>query len=217
MKLQVANVQQTFIPIRQFRETHHLDNTFGVSLFEPKDYTGLGSLDDASEPLKQLREMVLQSIPKMIHISDLIRLADQLQVTFQNALTAINDRVQLRESEVDFAVAGFGDVLQAMIYKMIPNVSQQKPTPSFDIVYRRWINDSVRVSSHVHEYETNGDVWQVRIVTQVYGRVGLQVTIGDHIVYVLDAKYLCPAEGFMFTLLRDVTMKIWNALDQKVG
>ncbi len=212
MKLKIDGVEQILIPIKEFREDYDLTDAFGIVQFEPKDYEGLGSLDKAGVDMNQLRLNVFNSVPDSIQLQALMPLVDQLQITFQNELYAINDAVSLRDVEVEFAVAGFGDALHSMVYQMMPLINNKQDMPSFWAVYGDWLNNNVRVSTQVHQYKYHSDIWEIQIINHVYGRVGLQVNIGDKIIYLTDGVYVCPAEGFMVNLLKDVSDKIWLAL-----
>ena len=212
MKLRIQDVDHQFIPIRDFRETHDLPDTFSIAQFEPKSYEGLGSLDKAGVAMNELREHVLQLIPAKIAFPELLRFIDHIQLQFQTDLFNINDTISLKDVEVEFAVAGFGDVLRAIMYAMIPAKASQAYMPSFDSMYNGWINDSVRVSQQIHAYQHKEAIWTIQVVNHVYGRAGLQITIDDEVFYVEDGMYLCPAEGFMYSLLKDVSVKIWSAL-----
>ena len=208
MKLRIHDIDHDFIPIKAFRETHHLPDTFGLAQFEPKNYEGLASLDKAGSAMNEFREHVLLLIPNEIAFPELLRFIDHIQLQFQTDLFNINEAISLKDVEVEFAVAGFGDVLRAMMYKMIPAKASKEEMPSFESIYYGWINDTVRVSSQVHRYQG----WSIQVINHVYGRAGLQITIDDEIIYVADGIYLCPAEGFMYTLLTEVCHKIWSSL-----
>lgn len=212
MKLIIDDTEQTLIAIKDFRETHKLPDTFGIEQFEPKDFEGLASLDKAGSEMNQLRENILNLIPKTIDVPRLMTFIDHLQLQFQTDLFAINDAISLKDVEVDFAVAGFGDVLRSMMYKMIPAKANQQGMPTFESIYTTWLNDSVRVSSHVHDYQHHATSWKIQVINHVYGRAGLRVEMDDSITYVADGIYMCPAEGFMYILLKDITYKIWNAI-----
>lgn len=212
MKLKIDGVEQILIPIKEFREDYDLADKFGIVQFEPKDYEGLGSLDNAGVQMNQLRLNVLNSVPDSIQIQMVMSLIDQLQITFQNELYAINDAVSLRDVEVEFAVAGFGDVLRSMIYQTMLFINDKQDMPSFWAVYGDWLNNSVRISTQVHQYKYQSEIWEIQIINHVYGRVGLQVTIGDKVIYLMDSVYVCPAEGFMVNLLKDISDKIRIAL-----
>jgi len=212
MKLIIDSAEQTLIPIEQFRESHELPESFGITHFEPKDFEGLGSLDKAGAEMNQLRDNILKLIPKTIDIPQLMRFIDHLQLQFQTDLFAINDSISLKDVEVDFAVAGFGDVLRSMMYKMIPAKANKQDMPSFESIYAGWLNDSVRVSSQIHDYKHEDETWKIQVINHVYGRVGLRVESGESVTYIADGIYLCPAEGFMYKLLKNLTYKIWRAI-----
>lgn len=212
MKLRIDGVEHELILIKDFREAHQLPETFGIAQFEPKNYEGLGSLDNAGAPMNELREHVLQLIPDAVTVQELMQFIDHIQLQFQTDFFNINESIALKDVEIEFATAGFGDVLRAMMYKMIPAKVSKGEMPSFEGIYYQWINDSVRVSRQVHEIQHHDMTWKIQIINHVYGRAGLRINIGDDIVYVADGSYLCPADGFMYTLLKDVCYKIWSAL-----
>ena len=212
MKLVIDDTEHDLLPIKTFREQHNLLGTFGIAQFEPKNYEGLGRLDKAGSDMNDLRDHVLQLIPDSITIQELMGFIDHIQFQFQTDLFNINEAISLKDVEVEFAVAGFGDVLRSMIYKMIPAKASKQEMPAFEGIYYGWINDSVRVSSQIHKYPHHSEIWHIQVINHVYGRAGLKVQRSDEVVYIEDGHYLCPAEGFMYALLKDVTHKIWNAI-----
>ncbi len=213
MKLRIDETDQNLIPIKEFREAYTLPDTFGIVQFEPKEFEGLGSIDKAGVDMNQLRSNILDLIPAKIDVVRLMTFIDHLQLQFQTDLFNINESIALQDVEVEFAVAGFGDVLRSLMYKIIPAKANQQDMPPFDEIYYTWLNDSVRISSQIHPYQHTDTTWHIQIINHVYGRAGLKITIDDAIVYVADGVYLCPAEGFMYTLLKDLAYKIWQAID----
>jgi hypothetical protein len=212
MQRQLNNRTIQLIPVTDFRAQYHLPESFGVNHFEPKDYTGLARLDAAGDALHQLKTRLLSRIPDTLSLPDLLSLVDSLQQHFETELRAINDRVGLREPEIDFAVAGFGDVLRMWTYRVIAWQTGNTDTPDFAAIYQTWLNDSTRLSQQQHEYEHQGDVWQVQILNDVYGRIGLRIDMLQQTVYVQDNNLACPAAGFMFRLLQDCTGHITDRL-----
>ena len=212
MQLVIDCSSHTLLPIKQYREQWSLPENFSVALFEPKDYTGLARINDAGAEMQSLRDAVLNDLPKQIGVADALNQVDRLIQVFDQHLTLINPTVQLKQVEIDFAVAGFGDMTRAWLYAIIPAVTSQQDKPSFTQVYSDWLTQSIRVSSQVHEYPYHQDTWQIQILNNVYGRFGLQVKRGGKVDYVADAIYTCPAEGFMFSLLKDVTSQLWITL-----
>lgn len=198
----------SLIPIRAFRAQHDLPQMFGVALFEPKDYTGLAALDQAGPELQRLRTSVLATVPAAPSRMDLLSAADRLQEVFEKELRAINPRIGLREPEIDFAVAGFGDVCRMWAYALIRG---RGAAPDFASVYGAWLNDSVRISTQEHAYTHQGETWTIRILNAIYGRMGLEVTMPSETAYVADSVYTCPAEGFMAGLLQEVAERLVGA------
>lgn len=213
LTLIIHGVAHAFIPIWAARSTLDLPDEFGVALFEPKDYTGLGSIDGAGEALRELREAVLAAAHDEADSPPLIG-CEALTHIFEQELRHINPAIGLREPEIGFAVSGFGDVLRAWMYARIQAAALKTDPPLFTAVYGRWLNDSVRVSTTVHRYTYKRQSWNVQIVTHAYGRFGLIMeedagrdtddTDAERVVCIYDPGLACPAEGFMMRLLGDV-------------
>lgn len=209
----VEGESHDFTDLKPFREAHHLPSDFGVATFEPKDYTNLARIDTAGGDLNDLREAVLASVPSAVILGDLFTVTNALTDRFRDELTRINPRVNLKQVELDFAVAGFGDVCQAFLYDRLRARSGNDTPQPFITVYRHWLDDTVRVSQRVHEYTHQGATWHVQIINTAYGRLGMRIRMGDDdAVYVRDASLACPAEGFMLTLLTDVAARLDTAL-----
>jgi hypothetical protein len=203
MKLNIDGHSYTFIPIRAFRAAHDLPPEFGVAMFEPKTYEGLGSVEGAGAELNGVRAALLAAIPSRVAPTDLLPTVEALMSLFKTQLYAVNNVVGLRPVEVDFAVAGFADVTQAFAYALVRARLGGDP-PDFDTIYQAWLESSARVAYTVHEYTHNERVWQVQVVSHAYGRAGLIAESDGEIYYVADATIACPAEGFMAGLLREV-------------
>lgn len=202
MRLTIDGESRPFTPIRAFREAYDLPPEFGVALFEPKDYTGLGRIDQAGAELNAVRAAVIAAIPARLTIQQWLGFIPELTRLFTNQLYAINPKVHLRDVEIEFAAAGFTDVCQAVIYAIIR--ARGADVPPFEAIYGAWLDQTARVSQTVHAYRD----WQVQIVTHAYGRAGLIVRAGAETFYVQDAALSCPAEGFMAALLAEVAERI---------
>jgi hypothetical protein len=202
----IDGVLQPFTSIRAFREAHNLPPSFGVAHFQPKDYTGLGTLErpEAGAALKQLRAALIEAVPARIPAADLPALAAALAGRFRAALILINPAIGLREEEVEFATAGFADVTRAFAYEVLRARLARSSLPSFDVVYGDWLQGSVRVSGAAYDYSDSGRCWQVKVVSHVYGRFGLIIDTGRAVCHVYDPSLACPAEGYMAALLREV-------------
>jgi len=204
LTLTLAGVVHTFIPIGAARSALGLPESFGVALFEPKQYAGLGSIDGAGEALRALREAVLAAA---LDEADGDPLAGCAALTrcFEQELRRINPAIGLREPEIGFAVSGFDDVLRAWVYACIRARALRSEPPPFATVYGRWLADSVRVSTTVHRFTDDRQSWKVQIVTHAYGRFGLIMEDeAVRVTCVYDPGLSCPAEGFMMRLLGDV-------------
>jgi hypothetical protein len=211
MQLQIDQDTHTFVPIKDFRQQRSLSYEFGVSLFEPKDYAGLGRIDGAGMELNDLRQVIIDSIPTGMTLQAWLDFLPHLSQLFQNMLVQINTDIGLRAPEVDHAVAGFTDVCHALVYAMIRARKANQPLPTFQDVYDHWLNNSVRVSNTVHSYIHNGEVWAVQVVNHAYGRAGLVVWTESDTHYVYDNILGCPVEGFMAALLKEVATHILAA------
>jgi hypothetical protein len=212
MDLIIEGVQQTLIEIAAFREAHGLPADFGVTCFESKDWDGLGRIDAGGQALNQLRDAVLEAVPSRLAFERLPDALRTLSGLFRTQLEAINERIGLKRTEIEFASSGFDDMLQAAFYAWARARLAKIPPPTFEAVYHAWLADSVRVSSTVHPYAHGGALWQVRVLNTIYGRAGLVVTLEKgHTVYVLDSALACPAEGFMVHLLKQTYKKLYNA------
>lgn len=199
MRLTIDGSPREFTPIKAFRAAQGLPPEFGVALFEPKDYTGLGRIDRAGAELNAVRAAVIASLPLKLTPAQWIGFVPQLTRRFTDQLYAINTQVNLRDVEIEFAAAGFADVCQALGYALF-----QPPVPPFAALYGRWLDDTTRVSQTIHTYED----WHIRIVTHAYGRAGLIVEDGDATHYVHDPALGCPAEGFMAALLAEIAARV---------
>jgi hypothetical protein len=213
MKLLIEGTQRIFTPIHRYREVHHLPADFGVARFEPKDYTGLGSIDsaDAGAALNTLRAAILAAVPERAAPEDLPAATDMLASVFRTQLYAINSSVGLKPVEIDFAVAGFADVTQNYAYALLRARLSRSPAPSFAEVYSGWLESSARVATTLHEYRHEGNIWHIRVVSHAYGRTGLVVQRADGEEYVEDSALACPAEGFMLRLLKEVCAGLLTA------
>ncbi|MDL1899415.1 hypothetical protein FBR02_01435 [Anaerolineae bacterium CFX9] len=209
MQLMVDGQLQTFLPLRAFCETYHLPSSFSVALFEPKDYTGLGSIERAGAALNGLRAELIAALPEAQPLPAWLAWLPQLAQTFHERLTAINAHVGLREEEIGFAVSGLADVCHAWVYALLRAHLSGADIPAFSTVYRDWLNGTVRVSQTVHTYPYNQDtIWRVQVITHAYGRAGLVIDTGTRFHYVADAALACPAEGFMLNLLTELAAGI---------
>jgi hypothetical protein len=210
MELMIEGALRTLIPIQAFRAAHGLPSAFGVALFEPKDFSGLGRIDLAarSGALQRLHERVVAQTPSHVPPLNWLDVFEHLARLFEAELRAANDEIGLRESEIGFAVSSFADALNAYAYAVVRAHVEGLPLPCFREVYKQWCADSVRLSQTRHAYAHGQSDWQVQIIYTVYGRVGLAVQTDQSRHYVADGQYACPAEGFMSRLLAAVAAKI---------
>ncbi|MBZ0299887.1 MAG: hypothetical protein K8J31_09110 [Anaerolineae bacterium] len=213
MQLLIEGEVRQFIPLRDFCEQFDLPEAFRVSLFEPKDFEGLGRIEDAGSELNIVRRAVLDAIPSAMPLQDWLAYLPNLAQLFDNKLHEVNPEIGLKSVEIEYAISGFQNVCQSLIYAMIRARADGQPAPEFQQVYDDWLNSSVRISSTVHAYLHRGENWAVQVVHTAYGRVGLIIWTEKETYYVHDAGLGCPAEGFMYTLLSEVTSRILQATD----
>src|SRR5690348_1722804 len=150
MHLIIDNAEREIILIKDFRHAHALPENFGVALFEPKDFAGLGALEQAGHDMNDLRQGLLDLLPLSISKMDLLELVEGQQASIRAGLYSINDKIGLKPEEVEFAAAGFGDMLRTWVYALFAKKTD------FKAIYHQWLSDSIRVSQDVHHYSHNG-------------------------------------------------------------
>ena len=219
MQLLIEQQYQTLIPLPNFREQWNLPQAFGVALFEPKAWTDLGSIEGAGRELGLIRQRVAQAIPASLKPADLIAVIETLTRYFEQELQTVNVQIGLRAVEIDFAVAGFQDVLQVAAYRLIQLVQIYRAEPGqiaekfdFSAVYQNWLDDSVRISTTVHLYRQGETEFKVRVLNNIYGRVGLEVEGAGEKYYVLDMGLACPAASYMRGLSGEVAQRLCQIL-----
>lgn len=209
MRLLINSKHHDFIDLKTFRADHDLPPEFGAALFEPKDYTGLGSIEGAGAALNTLKQAILDALPTSATLAQWMAFIPELTRLFEAQLYAINTQVGLRQVEVEFAVAGFADMCQAVVFARM-RARSYGGALDFEQIYAEWLNNTVRVSKHIHTYTHCGQTWQVQMVNHIYGRVGLRLQTGVAVYYVHDSSLACPAEKYMAGLLREVAVRILN-------
>jgi hypothetical protein len=219
MQLTVNNQPQNFIPIQIFRERWNLPDSFKMDLFEAKEWDGLGSLEKAGQILTTVRQRTLDTLPDRLEKSRLIAAVDDLTWIFRRELEAANTQIGLRSVEIDYAVSGFHDMLQAVAYRWLEMLHSRSDSPTqvleqfdFSAIYRAWLDDSVRVSTTTHDYEHGETRFLIRIVYYIYGRLGFEVETLAGPEYVLDTSLACPASSYMRDLCTDAARALGQAL-----
>ncbi len=213
LKLHHQSYPLTTLPV--FRKEWGLPDEFSVAYFEPKDTAGLGSLEGASSALALVKQRVLQSVPAKTRVADVMTYAEGLSRIFEPELTAVNTQIGLKPVEIEFAVAGFEDVLRSVAYKLIElqythrqNPQQIEADFDFATIYQDWLDDSTRLGGLVHNYEASPPQFEVQIIYNVYGRIGLAVTVNEEIYYVYDPTLSCPASNFMLNFSEAAAMAL---------
>jgi hypothetical protein len=215
MQLWIDGEVREFVPVQQFREEQGLSHHFGITLFYQKDFTGKGNVQGAGAVLNELRKEIIASIPNGSPTQGWLTFSLELQLLFHRKLREINPQVGLQQSEIEYAVAGFGEVTQMYIQSMLRARMTGKEAPTFDHLYERWQYQSALTSNYYLPYHHNAETWRVYLVKYIYGLVGFKVETERDTYYVQDTALACPAEGFMTAMLRDVTEKIDQAMRPK--
>jgi hypothetical protein len=206
----IEGIPYQFIPIKEFRAAHQLPTTFNIALFESKDYTGLGRIDAAGAALNELRATIIAALPKQLLPLNWMSVLHDLTHLFEAQLYQINDQVGLRDVEIEFAVAGFNDALQAYAYAFAYANTTHTPLPDFQSVYTEWLNGTIKIFSQQHSYLLDDQSCTIQVIAHAYGRIGLLIHAAEtYAVY--DPLLACPAEGFMTTLLTEVATHMRQA------
>jgi hypothetical protein len=220
IRLTIEGEARELTPIKLFRTAYDLPPEFGVAFFEPKDWTGLGRIDRAGAELNSVRSAMLDALPAQMAVRGWLAFLPDYVRLFESKLYEINPQVGLKDVEIEFAVAGLSDVLQAAAYELVIRHPQQgegfKLSPTdvtqfFRTVYTTWLDNSVRVFTETYTYAHRADTWQIQIFAHAYGRAGLIVRMSDAVHYVYDPALACPAEGFMAALLGEIIERMVDA------
>jgi hypothetical protein len=221
MQLTLNGLTYEFMALGTFRAQWNLPDEFCVAAFAVKEWSGLGKLDGNSGPgLAQIKQALVQAVPHSLTVKQmLLTLNPMLTEVFCHELVRANHQIGLREVEVEFAVAGFYDVLQATAYRLIHlnheargDLARLRADFDFATVYQRWLDGSARVATQVSPYTQGDMVFKVQVVSNPYGRIGLAVTVNELTYYVSDPALACPAANFMRSLCEEVVQAMCEAL-----
>ncbi|MBA3531837.1 MAG: hypothetical protein H0T73_07960 [Ardenticatenales bacterium] len=219
MELLIENQRRTLEPLGTFRRQWGLPESFGVAYFEPKEWDGLGTMDGSREALATLQARVVAAVPALVKASDLLREVERLTALFHREFDEANAQVGLRDVEVEYAVAGFENVLQSVASHLVllaythhADPEQIREAFDFSALYHNWLDGTARVSFTVHPYEHGNHRFEVRMLNDAYGRVGMEVRVADEVHYVLDTSLACPAARYMKTLCETVAQPLCEAL-----
>lgn len=213
MQLTIDGQKREFIPIQAFRQKYRLPADFGVTTFYQKNFEGKGSIQGAGMALHELRQAMIDAIPEGNPPQNgWLTFSLELQLQFHRKLVEINPQVGLQQSEVEYAVAGFGDVCQAYIQAAMSARMRGQGMRKFAEIYQQWLDSVVFTAKEPFSYSHHGQQWQIRLVQYVYGLTGMIVQTEDETYYVFDNRLACPAEAFMTALLSDVCAKIRKQL-----
>ncbi len=211
MQLRIDGEVKNFIPIKHFRDALTIPRAFGVNMFDKRECSGLGRIDQVGPELDVVRQALLDAIPGEMPLQDWLDYLPHLTALFENKLHEISPEVNLRASDIENAVSNFEDVCQKLIYATIQAQAAGRPLPRFQSIYEGWLSASTRVTGPAHSYIHRGAVWAVQIVRTAYGNFGLIVWTDTETYYVHDHDICCPAEGFIHTLMSDVASRILNS------
>lgn len=210
MQLRIYGDLQTFVSLDTFQQEHGLPDDFGVAHFQPKDWQGLGKIDHAQADMNRLRQYVLDAIPTQVAVTDWLAHLPMLAAAFESALHEANAHVGLKEQEIAFAVAGFGDVCSAYAFELVRAKMTASAPPDFSRLYAEWLYGTVGVGGTIYDYVHHGQTWRVRVITHAYGRVGLMIETPSAVYYVADKGLACPAESFMQSMLQAVAQHMMD-------
>jgi hypothetical protein len=178
-----------FVALKGFQSEYQLPPTFGIVGLFPKDFSGLGTLQPTTaQDLHTLMQPHEQALTREI--------VERLIERFHHALQQVNEQVRLSVEQVEFAEAGFADMLWHVFY-----ARTTRPDAPTHTLLHEFIEASLHLSSEDIAYEHGGETWRVCTVSSVFGRIGLRVTMPTQTVYVRDERYLCPMEEGMLELV----------------
>ncbi len=219
MQLTIKGQPQTFIPIKTFRNQWDLPDEFQVDYFEPKMWSGLGSMEGSGPALTAMRQSVLETISDEVTFDNLLNVVDLLTDNCRYQFEQANQQMGLRLHDVGFAMAGFEDVMRGVAYDLLrlkhiyhDDLAQIRQNFNFKLVYNNWLADSVRLSATINSYQNNNQLFEVCIVNHIYGRVGLEVRIANEVYYVTDKTLACPGENYMEELCQAIAQTMGDRL-----
>jgi hypothetical protein len=224
MELMIEGARRTLIPIESFRQEWNLPPDFALVTFSPKDWEDLATMAGSREALAGVRERMVKAVPTKLMVPSLLTIVDILKEEFYHELSSANDKIGLRPSELDFAVAGFYDILQQVVHYLIRanyvskgDSEQIRAGYDFAALYQEWLDGSTRLVMTEYEYPHEGATLTMRVIFYAYGRVGLEVRVGEQTYYVLDNALACPAANYMRGLTEAVGQEICNAMLRQLG
>lgn len=217
MKLKIDGQQRLFIPLALFRAEWGLPADFGITYFEPKDWP-VGTVDAAGRALGEIKREVLQAVPRTMSGAELLMQPQILATTFRERLVQVNYHIGLTEVQLDFAVDGLQNVLQSVAYHLIQlerisqgNVESGRAPFDFENLYQTWLDESGQLFANSYFYQQGERRFEIKIVSYVYGRLGMRIEVEGQIYYVLDMTLACPAWGYMGELCRELAEALGEA------
>jgi hypothetical protein len=221
MYLTIEGQPREFISLKSFRAERGLPAEFDVDYFERKIWVGLGSMNSvhATRGLEMMKQEVLKSVPASLKPKDLLRAVDELAQIFRSYFEESNRHIGLKPEEVDFAVSGFLNVMRDVAYELLRlhqlyrgDLNRIRDAFDFDSVYQHWLDSSTRISAMTHIYVHGEHPLKVRVIYNVYGRVGLEVRDEGQVFYLEDMSLACPASNYMGGLCEETTEKLCQTL-----
>lgn len=213
MDIHIEGAVHPFIPLKDYQAQHRLPAAFAVSMFAPKDFIGLGRIDQAGAEMNMVRTAVLAAIPENLPLNQWIGFIPRLTHIFTTQLNQINHIIGLRDVEIEFAAGGFSDVCLAFAYAGLRAEASSQALPDFQQVYREWLAGTTTFAP-AGTYDHHDELWNISVIYDAYGRVGLRIEQTSGVDYVRDASLACPAHGYMRVLLEDVTTKLAEAVNK---
>jgi len=176
MHLTIEGQLHEFITLKSFRAERGLPDDFDVDHFERKIWVGLDSLNSAhaANGLEVMKRDVLNAVPAVLKMNDLLRVVDDLASVFRFQFEDANRHIGLKEEEVDFAVSGFLNVMRDVAYDLLRSnqihrgdLKRVRADFSFEAVYQHWLDSSTRISAMTHIYVHDDRHLKVRVIYNV--------------------------------------------------
>src|SRR5690606_27910761 len=121
-----------FIALKDFRAQFGLPESFSIAWFQPKDFTGLGSIKGANSELAYVRQALLETLPDGFPPAGWSSLSVTLQIAFRRLLVEVNPNIVLKRDVIDYAVNRLVQVCYLLFQRCTHARMPGRPLPSFD-------------------------------------------------------------------------------------
>jgi hypothetical protein len=216
--LEIEGQLRSLIPLKQFRVQFDLPEEFGCRYFETKDWL-VGSLDSGGQALLGVKENLLSVIPNNLGQPELLLQPEHLAAIFRQNLERVNLEIGLAEAQLDFAVDGLQNILSATVYDLARHYQLQGGNPSqvqasfdFSGLYHDWLNQLVTLFSRTYFYQSADKNFEIKLISYLYGRIGMRVELEGVVYYVQDSTLACPAASYMGDLCENIAQLLCVAL-----